>query len=123
MVARAFHDAVIDHLARTSTQLDAMCSMVSVYEDDALLRQESGTLRIVGPVPDGSSEPEAGSEAAYDDASILDLVVKDGVVSLLVEWQNYVTGATDVHRYCRALDTVTWEPAQGGVVVLAISRT
>lgn len=82
MVARAFHDAVIDHLARTSTQLDAMCSMVSVYENDALLRQESGTLRIVGPVPDGSSEPGAGSEAAYDDASILDLVVKDGVVSL-----------------------------------------
>lgn len=119
MVDRVFHDAVIDRLVRTPTTLEAACSMVSVYEGDSLIRQESGMLRITGQVPAGASEPAAESESGYDDACILDLNVKEGVVNMLVEWENYSTDATEVHLYTRTLGTMQWEPEHGRTVVLA----
>lgn len=109
---RTFHDSVIVAIQVGSRRVDIRVEDVANYDRETCIH-EAGSLQISGlnRFEENSQPADIGSfMAGFDDGQILELSIKDGVLEMLVVWENYSEKRSCTTRYRFEAEQVIWNP-------------
>ena len=109
---RTFHDAVIVEVSAEADAVVIRVEDVTVYQGETCIHQ-AGRLRVEGLRAfdvDGVPGVVGQMKAGFDDGQILKLSMKEGVLEMLVEWQNYAERRTRTASCRLEGQRIYWDP-------------